>query len=93
MITEVLSAVVSRAVVSSAGAYEPDRQDELMGDAEAVGGRAFVHEVTYLATELTTRDLSWSGHGPEPAGYRQAWLDHAQQIIADRRAQLRPRQG
>lgn len=85
--------MVSSAVVPSVGAYEPDRQDELMGDAEAVGGRAFVHEVTYLATELTTRDFSWSGHGPEPAEYRQAWLDHAQQIIADRRAQLRPRQG
>ena len=68
--------------------YEPDRQDELMGDALAVGGRAFMHEVTYAATELTTSDYPWSD-GQEPAGYREAWLAHAERLIAQRRARLR----
>jgi len=68
--------------------YEPDLQDELIGDAMAVGGRQFVDEVTFEATALAEHTCPWDGRGDEPAEYRSAWLAHLGQLVAARRAAL-----
>jgi len=71
---------------------EPDQQDDLMADAEAIGGRAFVEEVTVAATARAAQVCCWAGRGEEPAAYRGAWLAHARLLIAARRAALAPGQ-
>lgn len=68
--------------------YEPDLQDELIGDAMAVGGRRFVEEATFEATALAEQTCPWDGRGDEPAAYRSAWLAHLGQLVAARRAAL-----
>lgn len=74
--------------MTSSERYEPDQQDELIADAEAIGGRAFVEEVTFAAAALAARTCRWDGRGDEPAHYRSAWLAHARELIAARRAAL-----
>lgn len=68
--------------------YTPDEQDELIGDADAAGGSAFVDELHYLATEEVEALCPWDGVGEEPPLYRALWLDAARRLIADRRKQL-----
>lgn len=68
--------------------YEPDLQDELIGDAMAVGGRRFAEEATFEATALAEQTCPWDGRGDEPAAYRSAWLAHLGQLVAARRAAL-----
>lgn len=68
--------------------YQPDEQDELIGDADAAGGSAFVQELHYLATEEADTLCPWDGDGEEPPLYRALWLDAARRLVAERRKQL-----
>lgn len=65
--------------------YTPDEQDELIGDADAAGGSAFVEELHYLATEEADTLCPWDGDGEEPPLYRALWLGAARRLIAERR--------
>ncbi|MGE0346624.1 MAG: hypothetical protein AB7N73_12480 [Gemmatimonadales bacterium] len=78
--------------MTDAARYEPDQQDELVADAEAIGGRRFVDEVTFAATAVAAQACRWDGCGDEPPAYRSAWLAHARRLIAARRAALIPSQ-
>lgn len=68
--------------------YEPDLQDELIGDAEALGGRAFVDQVTFEATSAADAVAPWDGTEDEPPGRRSTWLAVGWQLVAQRRAEL-----
>jgi hypothetical protein len=78
--------------MTDTGRYDPDQQDELVADAEAVGGRRFVDEVTFAATAVAAQACRWDGRGDEPSAYRSVWLAHARRLIAARRAALIPGQ-
>ena len=46
--------------------YEPDLQDEIIGDAEACGGPEFVELVQFEATAYVDQHYPWDGRGDEP---------------------------
>ena len=71
---------------SMAEHYEPDEQDEIIGDAMALGGPAFIqqlHDDSAAAAELI---VPWTGLGAEPPGYWEAWIIAARRVLAERRA-------
>lgn len=68
--------------------YEPDAQDELIADAEALGGRAFADEVTFEAAAAADTMCPWDGTGDEPPDRRSTWLAVGWQLVARRRAKL-----
>lgn len=68
--------------------YEPDEQDEIITDAMAVGGPAFVEELHYAAMDAAEAACPWDGNGPEPEEYARAWLAAARHLVAERRATL-----
>ncbi|MBW0105872.1 hypothetical protein [Pseudonocardia sp. KRD291] len=70
--------------------YEPSEQDEIVGDAMAVGGPAFVEELHYAAMEAAEAVVAWDGNGDEPAAYRAIWVAFARKMVAERRLRLRP---
>lgn len=72
-----------------ASPYEPNEQDEIVGDAMAVGGPAFVEQVHYAAMEAAEAVVPWDGNGDEPAAYRAIWVAFARKMVAERRLALR----
>jgi hypothetical protein len=66
-------------------ADEPDEQDELIGDAMALGGPAFVQELRYIAREAAAQ-VPWDGRGPAPPEYTQAWLASSETAVDAGRA-------
>ena len=69
--------------------YPPDEQDEIVGDAMAVGGPAFVEELHYAAMEAAQAVVPWNGDGPEPAAHRAIWVAFARTMVAERRRAVR----
>lgn len=54
--------------------YEPDMQDELITDADALGGRAFVERLNTVAAAAADAVCGpWDDPGPEPPDRREAW--------------------
>ena len=70
---------------SVAVTYEPDEHDELVGHAMDLGGRAFVEELQWRATEAAEAVSSWDGLSAEPEEYRRAWMSAARRLVAVRR--------
>lgn len=70
--------------------YEPDAQDELIADAEALGGRAFADEVTFEATAAADTMYPWDGTGGEPPDRWSTWLAVGRQLVAQRRSEMGP---
>ena len=68
--------------------YVPDEQDEIVGDAMAVGGPAFVEELHYAAMEAAEAVVPWDGNGREPDAYRAIWVAFARKMVAERRHAL-----
>lgn len=68
--------------------YQPDQQDQVLNDAEALDGPAFVELVTHTATAEVDESHPWDRQGEEPAGRREAWLAAAERLVAERRAEL-----
>jgi hypothetical protein len=54
--------------------YHPDEQDEVMSDALAYGGPAFVDEVTLDAIAMADAVAPWDGTGNEPPARRSVWI-------------------
>lgn len=68
--------------------YEANEQDEVIGDAMAVGGPAFVEDLHYAAMAAAEAVVPWDGNGEEPAAYRAIWVAFARRMVAERRAAL-----
>jgi hypothetical protein len=68
--------------------YVPDEQDELIGDAEAVGGQAFAEQLQYRASAETDALCQWDGRGKEPVFRRVMWLEAAHRLVDERRRQM-----
>jgi hypothetical protein len=70
--------------------YGPDEQDELIGDATALGGPGFVEGLHYAATRplMLQTSAPWDGRGLEPAGAPASLACGATQLVAERRARV-----
>ena len=68
--------------------YFPDEQDDLMAEAEALGGRAYAQMVQIGASIEACELVPWDGTGDEPPERREAWLWAARSMIDARWALL-----